>query len=812
MNKRLILLYLSIFLLLFTINVNAHHEPATNKDGTIVTGVLTPSFDPLGIPEAGVEAVVPFPSNLGFFSISPDGLVPPADLTLQTPVDDPDDYGNPRVALNALDGYSTTEKWVVSFSDNTTGAYTNLVPGLVDPATVTTGQSVRMFEVTMSQFLFVTSIVRELTPGVDYVAVPAGASKIAILPLKPLKEYTGYMAVLTNDIRDTDGNDATPDRTYNLGKTSVPWVDATGHSTNPLFSDSSATTLEIIRQVVQSMELNLASVGMNPDDIVLAWTAQTQSVTPTLKTLRAFAQPAPTTIAPTPYNTGDLVPGSPGAADIYMGIITLPYYAGIPSDENPTAPLTEFWKAAPGAYVPPFDQFGLDPTSTNITIANPMPVLTGMQTVPLLITIPRGQSKPANGWPVVIFGHGITRSRVDVLAAADGFAAAGYAVVAMDFPMHGISPDATPEFALLWVENTPFAPVANERTFDVDYIDNTTGEFVLDDDGLIVGDGLIDPSGSHVIAPALSSMLTGRDTIRQGETDLSVLAVSIPFMDFDGDQSPDTDGSNIAYAGHSWGGIHGTVFTAIEPLVTRSFLSVPGGGLARSFEASASFGPRIRAGLAAKGVYPGTTDYETFFLVWQTVMDSADPINWAAEAAMKTPILLHEVINDQVVPNVVPDAPLAGTEQLIRVMGLEAYSSTQQSPAGLRAAGRFVPPASHSSWLLPSDSPAAFFEMQSQAATFIGSFGGAVVVTDESTMVTVMEMDTQSAGELTERNSSRPAKGRKGANPVHRLEADTLQEPALNREPIERLDTGERVVPRKRFGRLHGRNRLNRFE
>ncbi len=59
---------------------------------------------------------------------------------------------------------------------------------------------------------------------------------------------------------------------------------------------------------------------------------------------------------------------------------------------------------------------------------------------------------------------------MDVLAVADGFAAAGYAVVAMDFPMHGVSPDATPEFAPFWIENTPFAPIANERTFDVDYI------------------------------------------------------------------------------------------------------------------------------------------------------------------------------------------------------------------------------------------------------------------------------------------------------------------------------------------------------
>ena len=308
MKTRVTLLFLSLLFALVTVTAFAHDEPATNKDGSIVTGVLTASFDPVGNAEAGVDPVVPFPSNLAFFSFSP-GLTPTADLTLQVPVDDPDNYGDPAVALNALDGFSTTEKWIVSFADNTTGAYNNQVPGQVNPATVKTGQSVRMFEVTMSQFLFVTSIVRELTPGVDYVAVPASASQIAILPLKPLKEYTSYMAVLTNDIRDTKGNDATPDRGYFLGKTSVPWVDAQGRSTNPLFSDAEAGLFELFRQVVQSMELNLAAYGMNPDDIVLAWTAQTQSVTRTLKTLRAFAQPAPTTIAPSGFDTGDLIPG-----------------------------------------------------------------------------------------------------------------------------------------------------------------------------------------------------------------------------------------------------------------------------------------------------------------------------------------------------------------------------------------------------------------------------------------------------------------------------------------------------------------------
>ena len=719
MNKRL------VFLLLLVISFNVDAQ-ALNKDGSVVTGVLTASFDPKGTFSASGEAVLPFPTSLLYTNTT--------DLTLNIPVDDPSDYGDPAVALSSLDGFSTIEKWVVSFSNGTPGDYDNAIPGSIDPSSVVPGQSVRVFEVTTQQFVAVTSIVKELIPWVDYMAL-AGADKIAILPLRPLKEYTSYMAVLTNDIRDVNGNDATPDRTYGLGKTSVPWVDGNGNSTYGLFDDETAAGLETIRQITQSMELNAASVGINPDDIVLSWTAHTQSITRTLKTLHAFSQPAPTIIAPTGMTTAAV--GGFGLADINIGIITMPYYSGIPTAENPTAALTGFWKAAPGAYVPPFDQFGLDPTSTNITVANPIPVLTGMQTVPLIMAVPNpnsGHSKPDDGWPVVIFGHGITRNRTDALALADTLASIGYAVVAIDSPVHGVSPDAQPELAPFYIENTPFAPIANERTFDMDLINNATGA--------PGPDGLIDPSGTHSVSAGLSSMLTGRDTFRQGVADLFVLAHSIPSMDIDGDGSPDTDATNLAYVGISWGGLHGTVFTAIETDVTRAFLSVPGGGIARFAEASPSFGPIIRAGLkAAAGLEPGTADYEQFFLIWQTVLDSADPINWGADAAALTPLMVHEVINDQVIPNVVPGAPLSGTEALMAVMGLTSYGSSQQSPDGLRAAGRFLPPASHGSLLRPDSSLDALLEMQTQMASFVASHGGQILVTNEGTMVQEVEME-----------------------------------------------------------------------
>ncbi len=712
MNKRLILVLLASW---FAVDVMAAPVVLpTNKDGSIITGVLTADFDP-------ANSVAPIPSNLFFLGTT--------DFTLNVPLgegDDPNDYGNPLVALSALDGFSTTEKWVTTFSSE---------PYALDPATIIPGQTVRMFEVStvFGTIVAVSGVVRELTPGRDFIALASG-STVAIIPTSPLQEMTTYMAVMTNGIKDDHGNDATPDTTYFLSKRTGPWVDAQGHSTDPLVDDASAASLEGLRQMTLGQEAAAAGMGIDPADIILSWTAQTESITPVLKNLRSIARPAPTVLGPTGATTAAV--GGAGIADVYAGTITLPYYLGVPSAENPTAPLTGFWQAAPGAYVAPFDSLGLDPTSTHVTVANPFPVVTSMQTVPLLMTVPNaysGHAKPASGWPVVIFGHGITRNRTDALAIADTLASIGYAMVAMDFPLHGISPDAQPELAGFYVENTPFAPIANERTFDVDYIDNATGA--------PGPDGLIDPSGAHAVSAGLASMLTGRDTIRQGVADLSVLAVSIPTMDLDGDKLPDLDGGNIAYTGQSWGAMHGTLLSAIEPLVTRSFLSVPGGGIARFAEASPTFGPVIRAGLqAAAGLQPGTADYEQFFLVFQTVLDSADPINWSAEAARYNNIMLHEVVGDTVIPNYVATAPLSGTEPMIAVMGLQAYSTTRQDPDGLHAAARFLPPASHGSLLSPADSPAATAEMQRQMASFIASSGRQIIVNDESVMVPVIEV------------------------------------------------------------------------
>ena len=479
-----------------------------------------------------------------------------------------------------------------------------------------------------------------------------------------MKQLTDYMAVLTNDINDMNGNDATPSSIYNLTKRRTPWVDENGNSTYPLLPDATAQALEPLRQATMSMELSAASAGVNPDDIILAWTVHTQSIKVTATLMRSIAQPAPTVIAPTGMNTTAI--GGFGLADIYIGIITLPYYSGIPSATNPVAPLTDFWKAEPGAYIFPFDQIPfLDPTSTNITVANPFPVPTGMQTVPLLITVPNensGFSKPEAGWPVVIYMHGLTRNRTDMLALADTIAQTGRVFISMDQPLHGVVPDLIdpPALAAFYIENTPFAPIANERTFDADYWNNDTGQ--------PGPDGKTDSSGRSSFN--LGNLQATRDNIRQGEHDWSILSLSLQNMSIDGDATPDLNAFDVSLVSHSAGGYVAIPFAAVEPIVSRMYGNATGGGLMRSLNGGA-FGPNfVQPSLAAAGIEVGTPEFEQYLLVAQTLLDSADSINWATDVAAKIPFIHNQVLGDGTVPNVVPGAPLAGSEALNRVMAL----------------------------------------------------------------------------------------------------------------------------------------------
>ena len=689
--------------------------PALNNDGSPVTAIITARFDP-------TNSIIPFPNNLLLSGTT--------DLTLNIPVPNPNDYSNPRVSLNALDGWSTVSPMTSTFSAPPRAT------------SIVAGSSVRVFQVSLTgPGGGVTGILGELQPGADFVTALAPSDTsgrtLAVVPTKPLKQLSSYMVVLTNGITDAAGNDATPDQAYFLAKRTTPLC-VNGVSQEPLLPNATACALEPLRQLTNSQLVAANAAGVPRARVVLTWVATTQSITPVIGAVQARTAASPAAaavVAPTGLNLSQINPALPPIADVYIGMIDLPYYLSAPSAAAPTAPLNTFWRAAPGGYVPPFNGLGLNPTSTFVTFANPLPVATSTQKVPVLLTIPNANSqrpKPAAGWPVVIYQHGITRDRSDAFAVAGTLASQGFAVIAIDAPLHGITNATSP----LNIANTPFAAAgARERTFNVDYVNNTTGA--------AGPDGVVDASGTHFIN--LSSLLTSRDNIRQAAADLLVLAKAIPSIRYT-QSGTDFDGARISFVGQSLGGIIGTVFMAVQPDVQTALLNVPGGGIARMLEASPTFGPRIRAGLAASGgLQPGTPDYDSFFGAAQTAIDSADPVNFALAAnntlLPSKRLLLQEVVGggsvlpDQVIPNSVAGAPLSGTEPLIRTLGLATITQTTQSASGIRGAVRFIV-GDHGSLLSPAASPAATAEMQGEMASLIVSGGAAVQITNPSVIRT----------------------------------------------------------------------------
>ena len=630
-----------------------------------------PDFYAVFNPAAGQ----PFPTNLAFIG-STDG-------TLNIPVADPTNLADPKVAMNGLDGFSTVAPMTANFS------------GTLNADTVKAGSTVRVFEVTLNSSFAITGVTGELKAGTDYSAnlLPQDKNQttLNIHPLLPLKPKTGYLVVLTNGIQDSGGYDALPSQTYTLTKLTTPLVDANGKSVIPGLSDAQAQALEPIRQLTNNQEAAAASQGVDRSSIVLSWTVMTQSIDDAFVALGKNLKPLGIGFQATGLTTKVVGLGLPGFSDIYVGKLAIPYYLG-----KDKAALSSYWQTADGGAV---------------TRYNPLPAAKVMPLqIPVLMTVPNassGRSKPANGWPVVIFQHPLWHDRTYLFSLADALSFEGYAAVAIDAPLHGITDTKN----LLYTKGL-------ERTFDLDLINNDTGA--------AGPDGKIDPTGSHFVNT--NSWLTTRDNFREAAEDLRQLTATLPLVDLNGDGKPDLDTGHIRFVAHSLGVVVGATFLAIEDNVTSATLGMGGGGIVKFADASPTLSPILIAGLAAQGYTKGTPEYEFALGVLQTLIDSGDPINYGATAASLHPIHLIEVVGgpgvlpDQVIPNSVENAPLAGTEPLAKVMGLKSASRTVRDDKGVRAIVRFTQ-GDHESLLSPVASVGATAEMQGQMISFLNSEG-----------------------------------------------------------------------------------------
>ncbi|VAW60791.1 hypothetical protein MNBD_GAMMA09-1530 [hydrothermal vent metagenome] len=651
--------------------------------------------------------VIPFPNNILFQGT--------ADGTLNIPVLDAADLTDPKVAMNAQDGFST----VAPISTGFTGA--------IDDASFPT--AVRMYEVTTDAATgVVLTVDRALAYGTEFAAalssVDTTNSTMAILPLQPLAPKQAYMLVITNDLKSASGRPVGISGSYSLTHGTNP-LHTGGVSNTPLLTDAQAQQLEPLRQATVAAETALNAFDSTASsNIIISWNFKTQSIGDVLNAVKTLVGTPATSASASTVDLdgpGPLPPGMAGANSLmFEGTIDVPYYLNEPSNVNDDTVLDSAWKALNPAF--------LGDTEKNLTQFNPLPAATNAAlTIPMLLTLPVSGTAP---FPVVIFQHGITSDRTALLGIADKLAAAGFAAIAIDMPMHGVAP------------GTAFYSSNNERTFDLDLVtQDANGNIIAP-----VKDGVTDSSGRHYIN--LTNLLNTRDNLRQSVADLFALRAAIATINVNGGDT-DLDATNVYFLGHSLGAMVGTVFTALEAAtdVKDAVLAFSGTSVAKILDGSSTFGPSITAGLSQSGVTKGTSDYEAFLGAAQTVVDSADPVNYTTAAATGRGVLLFEIVggnsspSDLVVPNRVPDAndstgtvpaPLAGTDPQIALMGLVQVDSTQ-SGTNLHLVTKYTS-GDHRSILDSSADLAVTTEMQSQTVSFFVNDGDGLTVGDASVL------------------------------------------------------------------------------
>ncbi len=678
------------------------------KNGPATTPTARVVFDPS-------NGVLSIPNDL-LFSGTTDG-------TLNLPVDDPNDFSDPTVALSALDGWSTVNPFAISL-DFPVGTS-------LDPNSVSAG--VRVFEAEMGGPTASEAcasvpqgaacrVIEEIAYGVDFVAQATG-NDIAIVPLKPLKAKTSYIVVLTNDLMDNNGKSVAGSTTYELVQQSL--------ADKPLGSDAQRS----LQGVVNSYEAAVGTAGVDTESIIYTMAMTTQSTVDVLGTVKSLmAQnlqmgsiPA-IGVVDTGISVADVLASQgvtlpPELAAVYgtgnflQGKITLPYYLGVPTADNPLAPINDWWKGlcdsaamlaglaaqnpgaipadpvsetdatcmaisqAAGLPAPGLRDLGID-AERNLTKFSPVPAPRTMMELEVQMTTPDVNvanavraslglpaiAEPASGWPVAILQHGITSKKEDMLAMTGILSMNGFATVAIDHPIHG------------------------SRGFDID--PTSPGDEI----------NASTVSATHYMN--LASLLTTRDNLRQSTSDMLGLRLGINFV-----QGANIDSSKVHFLGHSLGAIAGINFVAmtnssldpaIDPLfkVASNSLAMPGITVANFLMESGAFGDVIKSNLTYQAspefqalvaqLYPPETHpngpseaelvgvYQTFYAALspeqqaglnatfaqftfaaQSVTDAGDPVNYIQiMAATQTPTHLIEVVgngSDNLSDQVIPN-------------------------------------------------------------------------------------------------------------------------------------------------------------
>jgi hypothetical protein len=599
--------------------------------------------------------------------------------------------------LNTLDGFSTIAP-PISENGFTTGA---VAQALIDPSTLTT-TTVGLIPLT-STAPPETATAPEYAPCLNCLSSPAADGTPQTSPqqlqwdlLAPLDEKTTYLAYVTGDVKDTNGANVIANPIFALVRSKNP-ISAGGKSQVSILTDAQAAQLEPLRLALSPALDALEASGLPRKNLVLAWAFTTQSEASLLDQLYAF-----------PGSAADPLPLPPGAI-IFTDATTA--YQAAAGTTIPTSAIGKFYS---GVFETPVTVTGPGGTFSAAAAQN--------EGVTFALAVPASPA-PAGGYPITIFGHGLTRDRNDFLAIANSLALAGQATIATDVIFHGERSSCTGAGAFLAAatgltgatddnacadattqkcnEGFPFGRcVARDPTTRVacpglgliggpDPTGNLGCQAI--DAGACAadnlcegGDFLRDSTGRPVISGwnifSLTNFFATRDNFRQQVIDLSQLVRTLRVT---GPTSIQTlsgatfDLTRIGYVGQSLGGILGTLFNAVAPDTKYVALNVPGGDLTQIILQAPSFASQKAAlvgGLAAQGIMPGTPAFDQFIATAQWIVDPADPANAGyrlthqiqatATANPDRKAFIQFIEGDQTVPNIANLALVAAANRM----------------------------------------------------------------------------------------------------------------------------------------------------
>jgi hypothetical protein len=417
--------------------------------------------------------------------------------------------------LNTLDGFNIQPRISIEFD------------GPIDVSTV---NSESVFLVSLGLRSFGERV------GINQVVWDPPSNTLHVESKELLEQHTPYAVVVTNRVRDASGKPlkkARPSQVDDDERVERATRRRGGQVVAAtIFTTQSVTsTLEKVRTQIQASipgpaNFNLGASGERtvfPLATLGSVLFNRDRPTPPLPPRPDFSATVP---VPTPALFA--IPGAVGA--VAFGSYVSPNY-----------------QVSPGEFIPP------QGTRTGIPVARE-------NTVYFNLVLP-ATPKPAEGWPVAIFGHGFGDNKNNSpFVVAASMAAQGIATIAINVVGHGFGPDGT---------------ITVSRTGGLPDVTLSAGGRGVDQNG----SGTFDSTeGSSAGAPRI--LIGSSDALRQTTIDLMQLVRQIQAgMDVDGNGSPDLDSNRIYYFGQSFGGIYGTIFLGVERDVRAGVPNVPGGAI-----------------------------------------------------------------------------------------------------------------------------------------------------------------------------------------------------------------------------------------